>query len=248
MSDIMSIASSDDHVKEQSEPLLAANPSGPSRPMNPDMIYQPPPAPGSVSSGRRYRDDPAAVDDNDGDGGDGDGDDDGDGRHGRLKLKLSLISVLRFCTVVFSLTGIVFIIIIEPRTFTVIVLLLLLWFVLFWNLFNLLGPLVGGCCGAGTGDKTIKTEWHVNLGGCIIGFTGRYEPELAADDEEAADPIAQEPESPNKPVKATWLADLSYAIWLTVFTGLATATLVNHGEYSTPRDEANILGMAYTVM
>ena len=243
MSDIMSIASSDDHVKEQGEPLLAANPSGPSRSMNPDMIYRPPPAPGSVPSGRRYRDDPAAASDDD-----GDGDDDDGGRRKKLKLKLSLVGLLRVCAFIFSLTGIVFIISIQPRTFTVIVMLLLLWFILFWNLFNLLGPFLGSCCGIGIGGKTIRTEWHVNFGGCIIGFNGRYEPEQAADDDRAVDHVVQEPQPPKEPVKATWLADLWYAVWLTIFTGMSTATLVNYGENAGPRDQANILGMAYTVV
>lgn len=237
MSDVMSLSSTDDHVKEQ-EPLLAQGQAGPSRPLDPEMVYRPPPPTGGSPPGRRFRDDPQTSDDSD----DGSSDPDDGGRR-KLKVKVTLVGFLRFCLVVFSIAGIVCLIGIGPRLFETIVLILLLWLVLFWNVFNLVGPLCGG-----GGVKQRKMEWYVNVGGCIIGFNGRYDPDGNDDDDEGDAAEELVPSASKKPVKATWLADLNLAVWLTVFSALTTAAFVDHREYARARHAADAMGMAWTVV
>lgn len=231
----MSLSSTEAQAKEQSEPLLASNIPGLSSSLKPGMVYCPPSATGVPGARGRYRDDPQSPDDGDGD--DGGNPDDG---QRKLKVKLTLLGLVRFCIFVFSLTGIVCIIGIEPRLFETITLLILLWLVLFWNLFNLIGPL----CGGGRGKKRSRVEWFVNVAGCIIGFNARYEPN--DDDISLVDDLLQP--APKKPVDATWLVDLSFALWLVVFASLTTVAFANRREWASARDVGNILGMAWTVV
>lgn len=230
----MAAASADEQGKEQAEALVTDFGSGPSRAANPGMVHLPP----SPVPQPRYRDDPGAPRD-----GSNDNSDAGQGRHRRgrrIDFRLSIVAFLRVANVAWSVTNIALIIGMNPRFTAIVLLLVLMWFVLLWNVLNLL-PDCLRCSGHRGGFMFPALA-------CVVGICkfSCSPPEDGGDDHEDGDDPMDPPRK--KPVDFTWLVDLVYAVLVLVAIILAAEHMQPWKRWFSHAERDSVVAMSSLVM